>query len=85
VLQKSASLSADGSSIALWHCSCVMQEFEINAINTTWDLELDKPYIDGGSANNSWDMQYVPAHWLVGCVQSQFIDTYCVVVSSTEA
>jgi hypothetical protein len=31
-------------------------EFEINAINANWDLELDKPYIDGGSANNSWDM-----------------------------
>src|SRR5262245_11206002 len=23
-------------------------EFEINALNTTWDLFLDKPYLDGG-------------------------------------
>jgi len=35
------------------------KEFEINAIATTWDLMLAKTYIDGGSANNSWDMQGV--------------------------
>lgn len=31
-------------------------EFEINALNTGWDLFLDKPYRDGGSADNSWEM-----------------------------
>ncbi|CAH1239710.1 Hypp5872 [Branchiostoma lanceolatum] len=32
------------------------KEFEINAINTTWDLELSKPYLNGGNANSSWEM-----------------------------
>lgn len=32
------------------------KEFEINAINTTWDLELNKPYLNGGTPNNSWEM-----------------------------
>ncbi|XP_006824929.1 uncharacterized protein LOC100368858 [Saccoglossus kowalevskii] len=32
------------------------KEFEINAINTVWDLELDKPYLNGGSANSSFEM-----------------------------
>jgi hypothetical protein len=31
-------------------------EFEINALNTLWDLLLDKPYRDGGKANNGWDL-----------------------------
>jgi hypothetical protein len=31
-------------------------EFEINALNTSWDLFLDKPYLDGGKADNSWDI-----------------------------
>jgi len=30
-------------------------EFEINALNTTWDLYLSVPYRDGGSADNSWE------------------------------
>lgn len=30
-------------------------EFEINALNTTWDLFLPKAYRDGGSADNSWE------------------------------
>jgi len=30
-------------------------EFEINALNTTWDLFLPRPYKDGGSADNSWE------------------------------
>ncbi len=29
-------------------------EFEINALNTGWDLYLNKPYKDGGSADNGW-------------------------------
>ncbi|KAK3749458.1 hypothetical protein QZH41_013436, partial [Actinostola sp. cb2023] len=32
------------------------KEFEINAINTTWDLELNKPYLNGGTPNSSWEM-----------------------------
>lgn len=30
-------------------------EFEINALNTTWDLYLPKAYRDQGSADNSWE------------------------------
>ena len=31
-------------------------EFEINALNAGWDLFLDKPYKQGGKADNSWEM-----------------------------
>lgn len=31
-------------------------EFEINALNTVWDLLLVKPYRDGGPAVNGWDI-----------------------------
>jgi hypothetical protein len=31
-------------------------EFEINALNTGWDLLLKKPYRDGGPAENSWEI-----------------------------
>lgn len=31
-------------------------EFEMNALNTGWDLYLDKPYKLGGKADNSWDI-----------------------------
>jgi len=31
-------------------------EFEINALNTSWDLFLDKPYRFGGKADNNWDI-----------------------------
>jgi hypothetical protein len=31
-------------------------EFEINALNTGWDLFLAKPYREGGKADNSWDI-----------------------------
>ncbi|GAA3750126.1 carbohydrate-binding family 9-like protein [Terriglobus aquaticus] len=30
-------------------------EFEMNALNTTWDLFLNKPYRFGGKADNSWE------------------------------
>lgn len=30
-------------------------EYEINALATDWDLFLNKPYRDGGSADNSWE------------------------------
>lgn len=31
-------------------------EFEINALNTGWDLRLPKPYKDGGGAKNEWEI-----------------------------
>jgi hypothetical protein len=31
-------------------------EFEMNALNATWDLLLKKPYIDGGPAVNEWEI-----------------------------
>ena len=31
-------------------------EFEINALNTSWDLYLNKPYREGGKADNNWDI-----------------------------
>ncbi len=31
-------------------------EFEVNALNTVWDLFLKKPYRDGGPADNGWDI-----------------------------
>src|SRR5688572_20030808 len=31
-------------------------EFEMNALNTGWDLILKKPYIDGGPAQNEWEI-----------------------------
>ena len=31
-------------------------EFEINALNTGWDLFLPKPYRHGGKADNSWEI-----------------------------
>lgn len=31
-------------------------EIEMNALNTVWDLFLDKPYRVGGSANNYWNL-----------------------------
>ena len=32
-------------------------EFEMNALNTGWDLYLNKPYRMGGKADNSWEME----------------------------
>ncbi len=32
-------------------------EFEINALNTGWDLFLPKPYNQDGQPDNSWDIQ----------------------------
>jgi Carbohydrate family 9 binding domain-like len=31
-------------------------EFEMNALNTGWDLFLDKPYSKGGRARNEWEI-----------------------------
>lgn len=35
---------------------CNYFEFEINALNTGWDLFLPKPYREGGKADNSWEI-----------------------------
>jgi hypothetical protein len=32
-------------------------EFEMNALNTGWDLYLTKPYREGGKADNSWEIE----------------------------
>src|ERR1043165_7121731 len=31
-------------------------EFEMNALNTTWDLRLSKPYLDGGKPEDAWEI-----------------------------
>ena len=36
--------------------SHVYGELELNALNTTWDLLLTKPYKDGGKAVNAWEI-----------------------------
>jgi hypothetical protein len=41
-------------------------EFEINALNTTWDLFLPRAYRDGGSADNSWEANAITAVHLRG-------------------
>ena len=40
-------LDADGDTHAYY-------EFELNALNTGWDLFLPKPYMDGAKADNAW-------------------------------
>lgn len=41
-------------------------EFEINALNTTWDLFLPQAYRDGGSADNSWETNALSAVHIKG-------------------
>jgi hypothetical protein len=36
--------------------SCLYAELEMNALNTTWDLLLTRPYKDGGRAIDSWEI-----------------------------
>ena len=36
--------------------SHIYGELELNALNTTWDLLLTKPYKDGGTAVNAWEI-----------------------------
>ena len=31
-------------------------EFEMNALNSTWDLRLNKPYMDQGQPDNAWEI-----------------------------
>jgi hypothetical protein len=37
--------------------TCQYYEFEMNALNTVWDLFLTKPYRDMGLAINAWDIK----------------------------
>jgi len=32
-------------------------EFEVNALNTVWDLKLEQPYRDGGRGNTKWNAE----------------------------
>jgi hypothetical protein len=41
-------------------------EFEVNALNTIWELTLDKPYKDGGRANTP--------HNLAGLISKVYVD-----------
>ncbi|MGQ1786244.1 MULTISPECIES: carbohydrate-binding family 9-like protein [unclassified Saccharicrinis] len=34
-------------------------EIEVNALNTIWDLKLDKPYRVGGKPDNSWNLDHL--------------------------
>lgn len=45
-------------------------EFEINALNTIWDLRLPIPYRDGGDADNSFDLQSLHAVHLNGTLNN---------------
>ena len=48
-------------------------EFEVNAFGTTWDLFLEKPYRDGGSADNSWESHARVAVFIDGCLNDPSI------------
>lgn len=41
-------------------------EFEVNALGTTWDLYLEKPYRDSGSADNGFEWNAEVAVWIDG-------------------
>jgi hypothetical protein len=46
-------------------------EFEINALNTGWDLFLPKPYREGGKADNSWEIPGLKtAVWVDGSLNN---------------
>jgi hypothetical protein len=46
-------------------------EFEINALNTGWDLFLPKPYKDGGHADDSWNITGIKtAVWINGTLNN---------------
>ena len=41
-------------------------ELELNALNTTWDLFLPRPYKDGGRADNRWEIPGLKTAVFVG-------------------
>ncbi len=50
-------------------------EFEINALNATWDLYLNKPYRQGGKADNAWEAEGVKTAVHVNGTLNQSGDT----------
>jgi hypothetical protein len=50
-------------------------EFEINALNTGWDLLLPKPYKDGGHALDSWEIPGLKTAVFVDGTLNQPADT----------
>ncbi len=50
-------------------------EFEINALNTGWDLFLPKPYNVGGKPDNSWDIEGLKTAVAVEGTLNQSSDT----------
>ena len=50
-------------------------EFEINALNTSWDLFLDKPYNQQGKPDNSWDIQGLKTAVAIQGTLNQSTDT----------
>lgn len=52
-------------------------EFEMNALNTGWDLFLNKPYKLGGKADNSWDIDGLRTAVAVHGTLNQPGDTDC--------
>ena len=50
-------------------------ELEINALNTTWDLFLPKPYRAGGSAENAWEIHGMKSAIQVGGTLNDPSDT----------
>lgn len=43
-------------------------EFEVNAFGTTWDLYLERPYRDGGVADDSWEAHAQVAVFVDGVI-----------------
>ena len=50
-------------------------EFEINALGTTWDLYLPKPYKDDGKAMNAWEIAGIKSAVLVDGTLNRSGDT----------
>ena len=50
-------------------------EFEMNALNTGWDLRLKKPYKDGGPALNEWEIPGLKTAVHVGGTVNNSADT----------
>ena len=49
-------------------------EIEINALNTVWDLKLDKPYRFSGNADNSWNLDKLKSAVFINGTLNNFSD-----------
>ena len=58
-------------------------EFEINALNTGWDLFLPKPYNEDGQPDNSWDIEGLKTAIAVQGSLNQPGDNQCCVHQTT--